>query len=358
MAKKKDDEENTNKQNEFTDRIYDEIEKEYGKDILIDGNSVLDEVRQIIPVSPAIDIITSGGIQEGSWVGITGNPKIGKTVMCLSFAAQCQKPEYGSRPIFYNKVEGRFSSLHVKGIQGLDTSRGKFNIIQSTKDKILTSQEHLAILTKILRTVPKAVVIIDSISAYCDEKEMSDGVGTETRGGGAKIFSQFCRLMNNVIPTQKSIVMGITHLISNTSGFGAPLIERVCRMWSYQADYQLRAVQKKPWKSGETQIGLITEWICNSSALGAPGGKIESYLRFGTGIDRLFELMTLATEANLIKKAGAWISMPFLDDELDEPLKPLQGAEKVYDLLLKNPQWVKILEKKVFEMAGMLAGSE
>ena len=357
MAKKKDEEE-ANVQNEFTDRIYSEIEKEYGKDVLMDGNSVLDEYRQIIPVSPAIDIITSGGIQEGSWVGITGVAKGGKTSLALSFAAQCQKPEYGSRPIYYDKVEGRMSALHVRGIKGLDTSKGKFNVIQSTKDKILTSQEHLSILTKILKTVPKAVIIIDSISAYCDEKEMTDGVGTETRGGGAKIFGQFCRLMNNVVPVQKSIVIGITHLISNTSGFGASLIERAAKMWGYQADYQLRIVQKKPWKAGETQIGLTTEWVCNTSALGPPGMKIESYLRFGTGIDRLFELMTLATEANLIKKAGAWISLPFLDEELDEPLKPLQGAEKVYDLLLKNPQWIKILEKKVFAMAGTLAGSE
>lgn len=350
-------------QEEFVERIAKEIEKDYGEGVLISGHEAIQDKRVVVPISPAMDIITSGGVEEGSWVGITGNPKSGKTSCALSIAANAQLPEFGGRPVYYDKVEGRLSINHLKGIRGLDLAPGKFHIIQSREGKILTAQDHLTILTNILRTVPGAFIIIDSISALCDEKEMTDGVGTETRGGGAKLFSQFCRLMNNVVPVHRSIVVGITHLISNTSGMGAQYVERAARMWQYQCDYQLRTIMRTAWKSGEKQIGLIIKWACNTSKLGPPGMSIDSYLRFGVGVDRLFEAVSLGVAGGLVKKSGSWLTMDFLQKPQHEALlegeapPKFQGAENLYRALLEKPAWARALEQEVLSLAGCLATS-
>jgi recombination protein RecA len=348
----------------FTDRVYDSITKEYGEGVIIDGRSASEQPQVIIPISPSHDIITSGGILEGSWVGVTGHPKTGKTTWALSFAANAQLPEYGARPVYYSKVEGRLSINHLKGIKGLNLDKGMFHIIQSRPGRVLTAQDHLTILLNIIRSVPGAVIIIDSISALCDEREMTEGVGTETRGGGAKLFSQFCRTANNVVPTNRSIIIGVTHLICNTSGMGAQLVERAARMWLYQKDYDLRTVGKKPWKAGERQIGLEIKWACNTSALGPPGMTIDSYLRFGVGIDRLYEGLNLGIQANIIKQAGAWFTFAYLDKDEHahlndgEAAPKFQGAEKAYAALAERPDWAHALFREIGRLSGGLTGTD
>lgn len=364
MAKKK--AEAAESPDDFTDRIFEQVDKDYGAGVLIAGADAVNEKRVVIPWTPTLDIITSGGIEEGSWVGITGNEKTGKTTAALTFAATAQKPEWGSRPVYYDKVEGRLSMNHLQGIQGLNLGRGKFNIIQSRKGKILSQQDHLTILRNILNTVENAVVIIDSISAYCTEGELNEGVGTENRGGGAKLFAQWCRLMNQVVPVNKSIVIGITQLISNTSGKGAQYTERAARMWKYQCDYQLRTIMKEAWKAGETQVGLKVKWACNTSKLGPPGMTIDSYLRFGVGFDRLYEVINLGLAGGIIKRSGAWASLSFLlkpehkhlVDKGETEAPKFCGAEKLYEAVLARPEWAAALEAEVRALAGALVGSD
>ena len=66
MAKIKSDE------NQLTVDVSKEITSKYGKDIVLDAATVLDEETQIIPVSPMLDLGLSGGIPEGSWFTLTG----------------------------------------------------------------------------------------------------------------------------------------------------------------------------------------------------------------------------------------------------------------------------------------------
>lgn len=345
----------------FTERIARQIEKDYGEGILVSGLDHMESDLITIPFSPSLDCIC-GGIQEASWMGITGPPKHGKTSLVLSLAAKAQRPEYGGRPVYYAKIEGRLSPLLLKGTAGLQLEDEKFTIIQSYPGRVLTSQDYLSILSDILRSVPGAYVIIDSISALCDEKEMTDGVGTETRGGGAKLFSQFCRTMNQVVPVNKSIVVGITHLIANTSGMGPPLVERAAKMWSYQCDYQFRVKSKTPWKIGERQIGLQLNVACNNSKLCAPGMNMDTYVRFGTGIDYLYEAIHLGVSTGLVKKSGPWLALDYLRDRPDiwagDKVPQFQGIEKVHQALQGQPQWAEILQTEVVRMGTGNSGGE
>ena len=78
------------------------ITKKYGN-ILVNGADVFEDLQnmKVIPVSPSLDYALGGGFREGTWVQMIGDPKSGKTTTALQFAANCQKKEYGERPIFY-----------------------------------------------------------------------------------------------------------------------------------------------------------------------------------------------------------------------------------------------------------------
>lgn len=339
---------------DFTERFGKQVKADYGEGVFISGQAAIDQPQMVIPISPTLDIITSGGLREGSWFGITGNPKTTKTNLALCLAATCQRPEHGSRRVYYAKVEGRLSVAHFKGIAGLDF--GRLNIIQSRKGRILTAQDYLRLCEQILREVPGAVLIMDSISSLCDEREMVGGVGTETRGAGAKVLSQWLNTMSNVVPVNDSIVIGITHMMCNTSGLGPHYIEKATRRWHYQCDYQLRTVGKEAWVAGEKQIGFKIDWLCNASPLGPPGGKVTSYVRFGTGIDCLFEALEFGVACKLVQQNGAWYSLDFLasDAHKDLGVKAIpkaQGGEAVYKLLKQNPDWARALQQDVVQMA-------
>lgn len=338
MGRKKDEE------FELTERVAREVEKEYGGGVLVDGASVLGRPPAVLPMSPALDLITSGGIEEGSWVGVTGNPKVGKTVTCLSFAASCQRPEHGSRPVYYLKAEGRLSTTHLRGIQGLDLSPGRFHVVQSREGRILTAQDFLRIGGSILRTVPGAVLIIDSVSALCDENELNADIAEQLVAPGNRLFARFVRTNSQVVPVNRSVVLCITHLIANIGKPG--MYERAARAVQYQYDYMLRAVSKSPWEAGGRQVGLEVNWVCNTSRLGPPGMQMTSYLRFGVGIDRLYELVKLGLTAGLIAARGSHYGLDFLAAPGQEAPR-FHGSEKLYRALLERPDWAEELGRRV-----------
>ena len=58
--------------------VKEDVTKTFGDDIILTGNAIVDKKSVIIPVSPALDIVLNGGIPEGSFVVLTGQPKCGK----------------------------------------------------------------------------------------------------------------------------------------------------------------------------------------------------------------------------------------------------------------------------------------
>lgn len=319
------------------------ISKQYGEGILIGGSRFLDEKKVILPVSPKLDMGLNGGIPEGSWVILSGNPKTGKSTLALDFAATCQKPEYGSRPVVYLNIEGRLKEMNMKGVDGLITdNEDMFQILRSARGNILSAEKNLNIISDMIRCIPNLVVIIDSTSALCSEKEQSEDVSGQTRSLGPKILANFCRTMGTIVPVQNTTVIMIQHLIANTSGYGPKLMEDSGRKVQYQVDVKLVCKGIEDWEEGDKQIGQKVHWDIVTSALGPPGALVDTYLRYGHGIDKLMDYIELGLEVGLIAKGGAWYTLSFL-----EPTVQMQGMYKLYTYLKENPEAITLLQSEI-----------
>jgi len=333
--------------------LKEDVVKSFGDDIILTGNAIVDKKSIIIPVSPSLDIILNGGIPEGSFVVLTGQPKCGKTTTSLDFAATAQRPEYkgdlkDTREVYYLNIEGRLKKRDLEGIPGLNLD--KFHVIGSQQGKILHAEEYLQIAEKIINEIPGCVLIIDSYSALCTEAEITSDMDKMQRADGAKLLAKFCRKVANVIPVNKNIVIGITHLMGNPTGYGAEFKEKSGQAIAYQTDIKLRAKTFKPWtlSAESTQIGQEIEWQVICSALGPPGGNITSYIRYGQGVDKYMEAITLASDIGLIHKGGAWYTLTSLED------KPkFQGAEKVRNYLLEHTEAYDELVKNIKGTLGI-----
>ena len=361
------------KASDFNDQTTLEVMKKYGK-VVRSGNTVFDESEnlEVIPVTPALDLALGGGIKEGSWVILTGDPKSGKTTTALQFAATCQSKEYGERPIVYINAEGRLKSMNLGGIKGLE--KEKIKIVES-EDEPISAEDYLDIVEKYVRAEPNCVVIIDSVSSLIPSRELMDEVSGQFRAGLPKILSNFTKRLGNVVPRQKSIIIMITHFIANTTGYGKTKIADSGVKIRYQVDTHLEIKNTRPWEAGGKQIGQMVNWrVLCSSAGGFPGGEAQSWIKYGIGIDRTQEIINMALEFGLVSKAGAWYKCDFVleeeknlttpsvskllsDNEVDSSniesvtkFFKFQGQERLYNFLEENFFLMEILENDIRAM--------
>jgi recombination protein RecA len=358
---------------ETKDLIKKQIQKKYG-DIIRSGADVFEEIKdlQVIPISPALDYALGGGIREGSWVKLTGDPKTGKTTTALQFAANCQREEYGSRPIYYVNVEGRLNRNNLEGVRGLNLDN--IQVIESP-DQPLSAEKYLGTVKEIVNAVPNCVIILDSVSSLIAQRDLDDEVRGDYRPGLQKILSDFCKKMGGTVRHQRAIIIMVTHFISNTSGFSRKTkVSDGGVKIDYQADTKLEIKYIQAWKEKidgqEKQIGQVIHWSVVTSPLsGFPGAEAVSYLRYGKGIDEMQELIQQAIDFALIDVSGAWYSCDFAidgkesmtdfltehnidieDEKSIEKFFKFQGQVKLKQFLSDNPKVFKLLKNTVREI--------
>ncbi len=321
-----------------------QIIKDFGQ-VFIDVKDILDKPKKIIGVSPRIDLGLNGGIPEGSWVIISGKEKIGKTTLTLTFCANAQKM---GKKIYYLDIENRLKDINLKSIENLDTSEDKLQIIRSTQGNILTAEKVLKIAEDLLKSEPNIVLVLDSSSSLCSQSEYDGEITSSSRNTGPKLLAQFTRKLASVVPVQDSIVVVIQHVIANTSGYGPAFLEDGGNKIKYQSDVKIRSVSSSKWMDKEKQIGQEVKWDIIYSALGSPGASVQSFIRYGHGVDCIWEQIETAVEIGLIEKAGAWFTLSFLK----EPVK-LQGQNAVWNYLKENKKESDLLNSKIKEILCM-----
>lgn len=322
------------------DILLKELSKKYGSESIISADTIVSKPQQIIPISPQLDLGLNGGIPEGSWIILSGPPKAGKSSLALWIASICQRPEYGGRHVYYLDAEGRLKKMNLMGTKGLDLN--KITVIQSSEGNIIPAEKFADAGRDIIKGDPGCVLIVDSASAMCSAKELAEDSSGQIRSLGPKIMANFCRTMGTVVPVQRTIVIMIQHLIANTSGYGPAQYEDGGRKIQYQADIKLRCKGFQAWMIGDKQIGQNVTWDVVTSALGPPGAKVENKLRYNEGIDVEWEIIDLACEFSIIKKAGAWFSLEYNGEEYKA-----QGQAKMRDHLLEHPDQLEFIKNEL-----------
>jgi recombination protein RecA len=205
---------------------------------------------------------------------------------------------------------------------------------------------------RILKDVPGAVLVFDSLSAMTAPGTMEKGINEAgDRSSGYKLAAQFCSLMKSVVPANRSIFIGIAHQYANTSGMGPAKRGKMPNSFKYQATTHLEFKWAKRWRTGGAeedskgpQIGIIPHIFVKHSSLTASGGEFPMYARFGVGIDKVYELIQLGVELGLVRQLGSWFSLPWAEGE-----PKAQGTEKLYQLLDANPALATNLADKIRE---------
>ena len=187
----------------------------------------------------------------------------------------------------------------------------------------------------------------DSFSALASETELTSALADHQVMTVHKILAKFCRRIAPALPINRVTVVGITHLMANVSTFGRgkARVEKSGTALKYQTDVKLHASHTTPILQGDSQIGQTVHWQVVTSAIGPPGQKVSSHIKYGRGIWKEMELADLMVDFDIVKKSGTWLMLP------NE--KKIQGKVNLAKHLEDNPEEYIEFENNIFSLVGI-----
>lgn len=302
--------------------------------------------RSVIPLGPALDAKLGGGIPEGSLVLIRGLPAVGKSLTAMQLVASALNQ---GRYVIYADVERRLTASKYFEVRGLDVFNPRFMILRSKEGEPILSGDKIYKTIKDMMEIPKyngAVYIIDSFSKIIPQETLEDSeIKGNRRDTTPKLNSDFCKKAGNLVRTTKSVIFGVQHFITNTSGYGDPLQPDGGLKLEFESDICIEC-RHKPYDwdgnrinldEGKALSGQLMRCAVTKNKLLGPyiskKHPIDCYFRFGEGTwwaREAFDL--LSDEIGLITTTGSYYTIHLPDGQ---ELKS-QGKDKIIETIDAN----------------------
>ena len=311
--------------------VISKIEKQYGEgSVMILGEDVKLDIESIPTGSLALDIALGiGGIPKGRIIEIYGPESSGKTTLALHMLAEAQK--IGGTGAFVD-AEHALDAGYAKNL-GVDVE----NLIISQPD---TGEQALEITEALVRSNAVDLIIIDSVAALVPKAEIDGDMGAAQIGLQARLMSQALRKLTGAINKSKCTVVFINQLREKVGiMFGNPETTTGGRALKFYSSVRFDIRKSENIKKGDEIIGNRVRVKVVKNKIAPPFRQAEFDIMYGKGISSVGNILDVAAEADIIKKAGAWYS--YGEERLG------QGRENSKDFLEENPELLKEIEHKV-----------
>lgn len=319
----------------------DKLDKAYGKGTVMKmGDSAIEETEVIPSGSFGLDLALGvGGYPRGRVVEIFGPESSGKTTLTLHAIAEAQKA--GGIAAFID-AEHAFDRYYAKKL-GVDID----NLIISQPDN---GEQALEIADNLIRSGAIDIVVIDSVAALTPKSEIEGEMGDSKMGLHARLMSQALRKLTASISKTHCTVIFINQLREKIGVmFGNPETTTGGNALKFYASVRLDIRRATQIKDGENVVGNRTRVKVVKNKVAPPFKTAEFDIMYGVGISKAGEVLDLAVDYEIVKKAGSWFS--YGDTKLG------QGRDAVKDLIKDNPELMEELEGKIKEALQALKES-
>ena len=309
----------------------DKLDKTYGKGTVMKmGDKAIEEVETISSGSLGIDLALGvGGYPKGRVIEIYGPESSGKTTLTLHAIAEAQKA--GGIAAFID-AEHAFDRNYAEKL-GVDIE----NLIISQPDN---GEQALEIAENLIRSGAIDIVVIDSVAALTPKSEIEGEMGDSKMGLHARLMSQALRKLTGTISKTHCTVFFINQLREKIGVmFGNPETTTGGNALKFYASVRLDIRRSTQIKDGDNVLGNRTKVKVVKNKVAPPFKTAEFDIMYGEGISKTGEILDLAVEFEIIKKAGSWFS--YGDTKLG------QGRDAVKALIKDNPELADELEEKI-----------
>ncbi|MDI5948432.1 recombinase RecA [Flavobacterium yafengii] len=309
----------------------DKLDKTYGKGTVMKmGDKAIEEVETISSGSLGIDLALGvGGYPRGRIIEIYGPESSGKTTLTLHAIAEAQKA--GGIAAFID-AEHAFDRNYAEKL-GVDIE----NLIISQPDN---GEQALEIAENLIRSGAIDIVVIDSVAALTPKSEIEGEMGDSKMGLHARLMSQALRKLTGTISKTNCTVFFINQLREKIGVmFGNPETTTGGNALKFYASVRLDIRRSTQIKDGDNVLGNRTKVKVVKNKVAPPFKIAEFDIMYGEGISKTGEILDLAVEFEIIKKAGSWFS--YGETKLG------QGRDAVKSLIKDNPELADELEEKI-----------
>ncbi len=309
----------------------DKLDKTYGKGTVMKmGDKAVEEVETISSGSLGLDLALGvNGYPRGRVIEIYGPESSGKTTLTLHAIAEAQKA--GGIAAFID-AEHAFDRNYAEKL-GVDIE----NLIISQPDN---GEQALEIAENLIRSGAIDIVVIDSVAALTPKSEIEGEMGDSKMGLHARLMSQALRKLTGTISKTNCTVFFINQLREKIGVmFGNPETTTGGNALKFYASVRLDIRRSSQIKDGDNVVGNRTKVKVVKNKVAPPFKVAEFDIMYGEGVSKCGEILDLAVEFEIIKKAGSWFS--YGETKLG------QGRDAVKQLIKDNPEMAEELELKI-----------
>src|SRR5690554_406103 len=314
-----------------------QIEKQYGKgSVMRLGDEAERNVEAIPTGSLSLDIALGiGGYPKGRIIEIYGPESSGKTTLALHAIAEVQK--FGGYVAFID-AEHALDPKYAKAL-GVDID----NLILSQPD---TGEQALEIAEALIRSGSVDTIVVDSVAALVPEAEINGEMGDSHVGLQARLMSQAMRKLSGAISKANTTAIFINQIREKVGVmFGNPETTPGGRALKFYASVRLEIRRSEQIKNGADIVGNKANIKVVKNKVAPPFKVATVDIIYGKGVSKTGELVDLASELDIVQKAGAWFSY--------EGEKIGQGRENAKTYLDEHPEIYNKIYKAVLEHYNM-----
>ncbi len=315
--------------NKAIESLISQVDKQFGKNSLMKlGQRPAQTFSSISTGALTLDIALGiGGIPRGRIVEIYGPESSGKTTLALNIVANAQK--MGGSTGFID-AEHALDPQYAKLI-GVDIE----NVLISQPS---SGEEALEILDYMVRSNALDVVVVDSVAALVPKAEIEGDMGDPVMGSQARLMSQALRKLAGSISKSNTSVLFINQIRQKIGVmFGNPETTTGGNALKFYASVRMDIRRTETLKKGQDPIGNHVRVKIVKNKTAPPFKTAEFDIFFNEGISREGCLLELASDTDVINKAGTWYS--YKDEKIG------QGKENARQFLIEHPEITNEVEE-------------
>lgn len=308
-----------------------QIERQFGKGTVMRmGDREQVAIPAISTGSLGLDVALGiGGLPKGRIIEIYGPESSGKTTLTLQVIAEAQRA--GGNCAFID-AEHALDPIYAAKL-GVNVE----DLIISQPD---TGEQALEVTDMLVRSGAVDVLVVDSVAALTPRAEIEGEMGDHHVGLQARLMSQALRKITGNIKNANCLVIFINQIRMKIGVmFGNPETTTGGNALKFYASVRLDIRRIGAVKEGEEVIGSETRVKVVKNKVAPPFKQAEFQILYGSGINRMGEVVDYGVKLGLIDKAGAWYSY--------QGNKIGQGKNNVMKFLQENPSIAQELEQKV-----------
>jgi len=311
----------------------DKIEKDFGKGSIMKlGDKPAVSVETIPTGALALDVALGvGGVPRGRIIEVYGPESSGKTTLAQHIVAECQKK--GGIAAFVDAEH----ALDPEYARNLGVNIDELLISQPD-----TGEQALDITEELVRSGAVDIIVVDSVAALVPKAEIEGSMEDQQMGLQARLMSKALRKLTGIIGKTNTTVIFINQLRQKIGVmYGNPETTTGGNALKYYASVRMEIKRVEGLKGDGEDVGNHVRVRILKNKVAPPFRTAEFDIIFGKGICRIGNILDVAVDLDIVKKAGSWFS--FQDEKLG------QGRDKAKEYLASNPDILNQVETLVRE---------